>query len=306
MNIILLNSFCKRKGSIEICLSSLVPLFVIAGLLVVGVSAGLGFYFGQKVPEWQQQADNSRLLEMLDTDKQMLEQEKARMQAHVDALAIRLGSLQAHVMRLDALGDRLVDVAQLDKGEFDFNSEPAMGGLDASENSTSPNVGELVADVDAFNELLQDRVLKLDLLEEMIATGQLREETTPSGKPVLKGWLSSRYGKRIDPKNGKKTFHRGLDFAGKKGADVIAVASGVITRAEYQKGFGYMVEVKHSDGYSTIYAHNKENLVQVGDLVKKGQRIALLGSTGRSTGPHVHFEVRRDKRVVNPAKFVNR
>ena len=174
MNIILLNSFCKKKGSIEICLSSLVPLFAIAGLLVIGIAAGTGFYFGQKMPQWQQQADNTRLLEMLNSDKQMLQQEKARMQAHVDALAIRLGSLQAHVMRLDALGDRLVDVAKLDKGEFDFNSEPALGGLDASEASASQSVGELVAGVDAFDELLQDRVLKLDLLENRHHGLQLR------------------------------------------------------------------------------------------------------------------------------------
>jgi len=246
----------------------------------------------------------AQVSELIVNDRNQLQEEKAQVQAHLDAMAIRLGDLQAQLMRLDALGDRLVDVAKLDAGEFDFSQAPAMGGLDGSEEGRSAGISELTDDVNRFTLLLDDRIEKLDVLEELVSNGQLNDEITPSGRPIVKGWLSSRYGKRIDPKNGKKTFHRGHDFAGKTGSEVIAVASGLVIRSEHQKGFGNMIEIKHPDGYSTLYAHNKENLVKVGDVVKKGEQIALLGSTGRSTGPHVHFEVHRDNKHINPSKFV--
>ena len=306
MNIILLNNFCKRKGSVELCVPRAFSLVLLGVIALVGFSAGAGFYFGQQQTVATQLGSPVDVARILDADRAGLEEEKAQVQAHLDALAIRLGALQAHMMRLDALGDRLVEIAKLDEAEFNFNDEPALGGLDASESATSPSIDELLADVNAFNSLIDDRGQKLDVLEELITTGQLYEEITPSGKPVVKGWLSSRFGKRIDPKNGKKTFHRGYDYAGKAGADVIAVASGLIVRSEFQKGFGNMIEIKHPEGYSTIYAHNKENLVKVGEVVKQGQQIALLGSTGRSTGPHVHFEVRQNGKYVNPTKFVSR
>ena len=306
MNLILLNNFCKRKGSIDICMPSALGLFISGFILVVGISVGAGYYFGKQqisVAEQQPYADVEKILV---ADREAMLEEKAQLQAHLDALSIRIGSLQAQMLRIDALGDRLVDVAQLDSDEFDFSKEPAVGGIETPENATSRDIQDLISDVNHFNQLIDDRTEKLDLLEELIATGKLYEEITPSGRPVIKGWLSSRFGKRIDPKTGKKNFHRGYDYAGKTGADVVAVASGLIIRSEYQKGFGNMIEIKHPDGYSTLYAHNKENLVSVGDMVKKGDKIALLGSTGRSTGPHVHFEVRRNGKFINPSKYVKR
>ena len=306
MDIILLNSFCKRKGSVKLCLPSTLAFAFLGLVAVIGISISAGYYFGkQQITEMPLQS-YVQVKQVLDNDRTSLEEEKAKVQAHLDALAIRLGSLQAHMLRLDALGDRLVDIAKLDGDEFNFNDEPAVGGLDSSDTATSQDINELLADVNGFSSLLDDRGQKLDVLEELITAGQLYDEVTPSGKPVTKGWLSSRFGQRIDPKTGKKMMHRGYDFAGKTGADVIAVASGMIVRAEYQKGFGNMIEIKHPDGYSTVYAHNKENLVQAGEFVKKGQKIALLGSTGRSTGPHVHFEVRKNNKYVNPSKFVSR
>jgi len=307
MNIILLNNFCKRKGSLDICLPRAFSLILVGLVAVIGLAGTAGFYFGQQnAASLQSGHSYVDVKHILEDDRERLQEDKAVIQAHIDALAIRLGSLQAQMLRLDALGDRLVDIAQLDEAEFNFTDEPAMGGLDASENASSQHIGELLTDVNAFNSLLDDRAQKLDVLEELITTGQLYDEITPSGRPVVKGWISSRFGKRIDPKTGKKTFHRGYDYAGKTGSSVIAVASGLIIRSEYQKGFGNMIEIKHPDGYSTVYAHNKENLVKVGEVVKKGQQIAQLGSTGRSTGPHVHFEVRRNGKYVNPTKFVKK
>jgi murein DD-endopeptidase MepM/ murein hydrolase activator NlpD len=132
----------------------------------------------------------------------------------------------------------------------------------------------------------------------------LSERVTPSGRPVEEGWLSSRYGKRNDPFTGKQDFHKGLDFAGKKGSEVIAVGDGVVSWAGVKSGYGKLIEINHGNGYATRYGHNQSNLVKIGDTVKKGQQIALMGSTGRSTGPHVHFEVLHDGKAVNPSKFV--
>jgi murein DD-endopeptidase MepM/ murein hydrolase activator NlpD len=152
--------------------------------------------------------------------------------------------------------------------------------------------------------LLADREDKLTALELVLMNRGLMAEVTPSGRPVKKGWMSSGFGKRTDPFKGKKTYHRGVDFAGKRGSDVVAVASGVVVRSKKAAGYGNFVEIRHADGYSTLYAHNKENLVKSGDMVNKGQTIALLGSTGRSSGPHVHFEVHRNGKIVNPLRFV--
>jgi murein DD-endopeptidase MepM/ murein hydrolase activator NlpD len=307
MNVILLNNFCKRKGSIDLCLPKSMMLFVLLAFALIGVSVFAGYSVGMsQIADASDSIPQTELKKILDEDRAALQEEKARLQANLDALSIKIGSLQAKVLRLDSLGERLVDVAKLDGSEFNFSEEPALGGLEIPESSRSQTVSSLTDDIEAFNRLLQDRTAKLDILDELIHTGQLYEETTPSGRPITKGWLSSRFGKRIDPKTGKKTFHRGYDYAGKTGDEVIAVASGIVTRAERQKGFGNMIEIKHVEGYSTLYAHNKKNLVAVGDVVKKGQQIAMLGSTGRSTGPHVHFEVRKDGKYVNPTKYIKK
>jgi len=307
MNVILLNNFCKRKGSIDLCLPKSMMLFVLLAFAVVGVSVFAGYSVGMsQVADSSDSIPKTELKKILDEDRAALMEEKARLQANLDALSIKIGALQAKVLRLDSLGERLVDVANLDSSEFNFSEEPALGGMEIPDSARSQTVLTLTDDIENFNRLLQDRTAKLDILDELIHTGQLYEEITPSGRPITKGWLSSRFGKRIDPKTGKKTFHRGYDYAGKVGDDVIAVASGIVTRAERQNGFGNMIEIKHVEGYSTLYAHNKKNLVAVGDVVKKGQQIAMLGSTGRSTGPHVHFEVRKDGKYVNPKKYIKK
>jgi murein DD-endopeptidase MepM/ murein hydrolase activator NlpD len=132
----------------------------------------------------------------------------------------------------------------------------------------------------------------------------LAAETRPTGRPVESGWISSGYGRRSDPITGKRTLHEGVDFAGKSGSDILAVASGVVVFAGEKSGYGRLVEIDHGNGLSTRYGHNSKLLVQEGEVVKQGQTIALLGSTGRSTGPHVHFEVLRGGRHVNPARYL--
>lgn len=304
MNIILLSSFCKKKGSIDICVPSamtwLLPgmaLFSIA-LLWAGYELGI-----QRAGSEQIEAAEAEIRGIIDQGRQQLEVARVEQQAHLDALALRMAKLQAHLMRLDALGERLVGVGKLDAGEFDFSTEPAQGGLDDDPGSSS-SAQELVADLNRIEQLLADRESKLSMLENELANRELIRESVPSGRPVDKGWISSTYGKRIDPMTGKRRMHHGIDFAGVEGAPVHAVAAGVVIRSGKGNGYGNLVEIRHPDGYTTVYAHNEKNLVKPGDLVAKGQVVAQLGSTGRSTGPHVHFEVRRKGRNVNPGKFI--
>ena len=140
----------------------------------------------------------------------------------------------------------------------------------------------------------------------LLVNRKLDEQTWLSGRPIEKGWISSFYGQRVDPFSGLLAMHKGIDFAGQAGSNIIAVASGVVTWSGTQSGYGEMVEISHGDGFVTRYAHNDENLVKAGDLVKKGQPIALMGSSGRSTGAHVHYEVYRHGRIVDPSSYVHR
>jgi len=223
----------------------------------------------------------------------------------LDALSIRIAQMNARMIRLDALGRRLTVMADIDDGEFDFDSAPAMGGpeepMAAGSNVAVPDM------LDAMNTLgvqLNNREAQLDVLEGVLMNQNLKERVYPQGRPVSAGWLSSYFGKRTDPFTGKPANHTGVDFAGKMGAEVSAVADGVVTWSSDRYGYGMMVEINHGSGYATRYAHNSENLVSVGDEVKKGQVVSLMGETGRATGPNLHFEVLHNGSRVNPVKFI--
>ena len=223
----------------------------------------------------------------------------------LNALAQRLGEMQAHVIRLDALGARLVDIAKLDGGEFAFEASPGRGGPAGVATTLEPQTqAEFITQLERLAAKLEDRQIKLSALEGLFMEGNLQAKVHPAGRPITKGWMSSPFGYRNDPYTGRRVFHEGIDFAGRFGSEVRAVAAGVVVDTGYEQGYGNYVEVKHANGYATRYAHNKKNLVKVGDTVQKGQPVALMGSTGRSTGPHVHFEVLHNGKRVNPWKFV--
>ena len=158
--------------------------------------------------------------------------------------------------------------------------------------------------LDELGAEMQDREQKFSVLETLLMDQSLHDRVIPSGSPVRNGFVSSGYGKRTDPFTGKKEFHKGVDFAGKEGSRVLSAGDGVVSWVGRRTGYGNLVEITHGDGYVTRYGHNKKVLVAVGDTVKKGQPIAVLGSTGRSTGPHVHFEVVHNDQQVNPSKYI--
>ena len=239
----------------------------------------------------------------LAVDSQHKEIEDARQNARIalDVLTQRLGELQAHVSRLDALGSRLVKMAKLDGEEFDFAAPPSMGSGDGAD---APVDYSLLDALDSMAAQLEQRQDQLQVLDQLIMNRNLQEAIYPAGWPVSSGYISSGYGHRRDPFSGRKHFHLGVDFESKSGVDVLAVADGVVAFAGRQGGYGNMVEIDHGNGYSTRYAHNRKLLIEVGQRVKKGEKLALMGSTGRSTGPHVHFEVLQDGKQINPSKFI--
>lgn len=242
----------------------------------------------------------------LDRQAEELAQLKSQASRKARAMTLGLARLQARMTRLDALGEHLTAMAGLEGGEFDFSQPPALGG--PVEALAVADVGhyDLDEELARFGSHLDDRQQQLDILESLMTRRKLDDQAWLSGRPVAKGWISSRFGRRTDPFTGMPAVHLGIDFAGREGSDVLAVAAGVVTWAGTRSGYGEMVEIAHDDGLVTRYAHNQENLVQPGDVVRKGETIALMGNSGRSTGAHVHFEVYKHGRPVDPSSYVAR
>ncbi len=284
------------------------PGFVVAALGLLFLLLTIGFFVGQTLSTRSATgADLAEVQELklaLAASQAEIDRTRQETEDTLDALAIRLGRMNAHVIRLDALGERLIDMASLEDGEFDFDAAPPIGGPLEPEQFGAGDVATMNGSLDALAGQLADRQKQLGVLESMLLNQNLTQKTLPEGRPVRSGWLSSYFGKRTDPFTGKSAWHKGVDFAGKAGDDIIAVAAGVVTYSGERYGYGYMVEIDHGKGYVTRYAHNSENTVSVGDEVERGQVIGYMGSTGRATGPNLHFEVLHRGKSVDPVKFI--
>jgi murein DD-endopeptidase MepM/ murein hydrolase activator NlpD len=300
MNIIL---FTNRRGqllNVELNPLHLILVAVLVFAVVIGVSAYTGAQITGEGPDYLVELQGLLREQQAEVDGVRL-----AAQTDLDALTLRIGQLQAQMLRLNALGKRLVEQADFDGKEFDFDAEPAIGGPQTTDNA-SASYPDFLAMLDVLDAELEDRERKLSVLESLLSNQSLHQRVMPSGRPVAEGWLSSKFGKRSDPFTGKQEYHEGQDFAGKQGSAVIAVGDGVVAWVGERAGYGKLIEINHGNGYTTRYGHNQEHLVKEGDTVRKGQQIALMGSTGRSTGPHVHFEVLHDGKQVNPDKFTAR
>ncbi len=224
--------------------------------------------------------------------------------AQVDALAMRLGTINANLIRLNALGKQLTQMANINSREFDFDHDPPQGGSDSDGVGRGVQAEDVNTMIDDLSRQIDARSAQFSSLENVIIGRQLSSQVKPSGRPVRDGYISSYFGERMDPFNGEEALHKGVDFAADAGADVLAVAEGMVTWSGPREGYGNLIEINHGNGLVTRYGHNARTLVSVGDTVQRGQAVAIVGSTGRSTGPHVHFEVLRNGTQVDPMTFV--
>lgn len=274
---------------------------LLAALALIGAAAG---YTGYRLGIGQSQAVTQAMAREVASQQTEIEHAERDARTNINALALRLGRMQAGMIRIDALGQRLVEMAKLDKGEFDFDRPPAQGGPRDPAELPSVPVPDFMEALRRLSAQLSDREQQLQVLETLLMHRKLQEEVLPAGWPIQHGWISSYFGRRTDPFTGRPEFHPGVDFAGREGTAVEAVAAGIVTWAGPRYGYGNLVEIDHGNGYVTLYGHNEKLLVRVGDKVAQGQEIALMGSTGRSTGPHVHFEVHYHDKVINPLRLV--
>lgn len=308
MNIVVFSKRWARARHIELGH----PLVLGAVLICGGFLLGGSFLAGMRWNSAPSAAASTAAVD-LELQEARIHSMRVKLQEQLADLAARVGQVNAQMLRLNALGKRLTAMAHLDKGEFNFDAPPPQGGpeLDVDVDSedgdihqTSTAAGQLGDVLEQLQAQLTDRERQLVILETYITARQLTKLAVPRGMPVSGAYISSEFGRRVDPFTGVLAFHPGVDLAAREGALVHSVAPGVVTWAGARAGYGEMVEVNHGNGYVTRYAHNSRILVHVGDKVNKGQAISQVGSTGRSTGPHVHFEVIKNGQTINPLSYL--
>ncbi len=267
------------------------PLGAGAVLLGGGLMLGLGTGY----------AANHGLRDQVAQQQVQIDSAQADAQREINALAARLGELQAEANRLNALGKRLTRIGQLQDGEFDFNEPVGMGGVGPVEDMPK---GELDQGLSELGEQFRASGEQLSVLESLLFNRQLDMNAVPSREPI-ESYITSNFGHRADPFRGGRAFHKGIDFKANVGDPVMAVADGVVSFSGVRSGYGNTIEIDHGNGYVTRYAHNSRLSLKVGGLVRAGEEVAKAGSSGRSTGAHVHFEVWQNGQAVNPKKFLN-
>lgn len=279
-------------------------LLSMLSLAVIGlIGAGVALALMVASPRDRALTEIRNLQQQIHSQNGRLDGVRKDAQRDLDALAVKLGQLQAQSIRLNALGERLAQVGKLDDGEFNFDQQPAVGGVEDSSGAgyaLPPAMGSSIKQLAAQFDTQQ---AQLSALQSLLLDARIESNLKPAGMPVP-GYISSYFGVRPDPFDGHSARHTGIDIATPYGTSVHAVAEGMVTFAGVRRGYGNVVEIDHGNGYMTRYAHNSKLDVHPGQHVQVGDVIAQAGSTGRSTGSHVHFEVWYGGRVVNPLAFV--
>lgn len=242
----------------------------------------------------------------LEVQRDEVELLKESTKNQVTGMLLKLGEMQGELHRINALGARLVEHADLNPDEFSFDELPASGGPVGGSHIDYPVDNSVLDQINTMLNKLEDKSQQLLALESILMNHHIDKQRYLSGRPVTSGWLSSYYGVRKDPFSGLPAMHKGIDFAGKSGDKVVATGAGLVTWSGERFGYGNLIEIDHGDGLVTRYGHNKELSVKIGDVVTKGQTIAKMGNTGRSTGAHVHYEVLRNGQQQDPLPFVYR
>jgi len=268
------------------------------GLVVVSVS----FVNNWRNPDWS--ATGLQLMkDELSIQQAELREIEKNANRRNSAISAELAGMQSSLWEIEAIASSLSALAELPQEEFNFDPAVSQGGS-SQEPARKLDWPDLEAQLRQLQLKLERRQKELRVLDDVVKEKKSERDSVLRGKPVKRGWYSSAFGRRMDPITGRPAWHAGVDFAGKLGSDVIAVASGVVVYSGRKDGYGNLVEIDHGNGVMTRYGHHDELKVKVGDFVKRGEVIGLMGNSGRSTGPHVHLEVLRDGRAVNPLKNI--
>jgi len=297
MDIILVSNRWAKTRSIKLGGSQIVlAMFLIVSLMIVAVIVSQ-YALARLAP-----AGMSEQLRVLLGGMPLMKKALVEDRASLDTLAMKLGEMQVRMQRIDALGGRLVKLTGMKPSEFQFDQQPAQGGpLVAPGNLSALS---LASQLDLLTQSVDDRADKLMALETLLMQNQLSRGLLPSTMPIVDGWYTSNFGWRVDPFSGKRAMHEGVDFMSPPGTAIHASAGGVVVYSDTHPEYGNMVEVDHGNDIVTRYAHASRLLVKVGQVVRRGDKIAEVGSTGRSTGNHLHFEVRYKGMAQNPERFL--
>ena len=301
MNIILVSDSLAKSRSVT--LSQGQVLSIAFGILLAGFMLAMATYM--VTMRFAVDLRNPYLRSLLSALHQDdLKRSEAEMKDNLSSLAVKVGELQARILRLDAFGQRLAKAAGVKADEFHFDEKPGQGGPSVM-SGRELTVNEFQQMLDELSRVLDDRSDKLGVLDSYLMDDRLARKAVPTTMPVPMAYYSSNYGYRIDPISGRNSFHTGVDLIAPPGTPVVAAAGGVISTVGFIPEYGNIVDVDHDNGLTSRYAHLSKSLVKVGDVVLKGQPIAQVGATGRTTGPHLHFEVREKGIPLNPNKFLS-
>ena len=297
-NIILVSKHLRAPKKINLSDKRTASIFIASVLLSTLLIFGFGFAANSVVGNLQLSQLNSRIQQQ----DRLITDLKADNQRDMNAMALRLAELQAQANRLNALGIRLTRDSKLNGGEFNFDRTPGSGGGEQAEDISKPELEQNLKQIQAQFETSSQQ---LSVLESMLFEQELELKSQPTTRPT-DSYVTSDFGYRMHPVLGGRAHHNGIDFEANIGDSVRSAGNGLVVFAGWKTGFGNVVEIDHQNGYLTIYAHNSAFVVKEGDVVRAGQMVAKAGSTGRSTGPHVHFEVHKDGRPVNPRAFLDK
>ncbi len=303
MQVILVSNKLAQARSVQLSMMHLIAAAIGVIVLVIAGAAGLSYLSLRHASELRLPFVET-IVSTVNARENKRHDEFIR--ENINALAVKLGEMQAQLTRLDALGERLLSLTGLKSREFNFRvgDSPGRGGTpDAGGRPLS--IDELQKELDRLATNVDHRSDYLRLMEDELVREKVRSRLLPSGTPINVPYVISGFGTRIDPFTGRRAMHEGFDFAAPAGTPIFAAAGGIVTAAEMHPAYGNMVDVEHANGLATRYAHASKLLVKVGDVVKRGQKIAEVGSTGHSTGPHLHFEVREGGVAQNPSRFLS-
>ena len=303
MNIILVSGRLAKTRSITLDAWQIMFLTLLLLVLMLSAAFGLQYIVVRYAPEGL--SDEMRiLLSKVQSDEQQKQQ--IYLHSSLDAMATRVGQMQAQLQRLDALGVRLAKLTGMKPEEFQFSKPPAQGGPLVILPTQEMSANILDQQMNTLSNVLSDRSDKLLALETMLLQNQLSRKLLPSIPPVKVGWYSSNFGWRLDPFTGTNAMHEGVDYVVDFGTPIHASAGGVVAYAGLHPQYGNMVEIDHGNDIITRYAHASKLFVKLGQVVRRGEKIAEVGSTGRSTGNHLHFEVRYQGVAQNPVRFLEK